>query len=453
MELSASFFGSKIGTFSCFLFQKLQSTMEETDEEFLRRITSHRGYRSTEDIQRELVDLGAIPGAVSQEPNELSQISLENSGNRASIATLLSQGTTSNMDSQETVLDTQQRATKKRATKVYSKRFFLANRSLFLDPAKASSFTDDQVLVLGQIDKCPREKTNWQYSFKWLENAAYPFPVPESDLRKEVVKNDQVQLLVDEAMKRYDEDAMLTGLATLPRPMEATAPPATIRATPRLPTPAEEAVASIRTSASTISSITHSSGNGNFGDASIASASTSLTNRFNDNDVRLTRNNPNSGYDSQTDDGEEIEEFDDPQVFVEDEDSDVPEESQSERCTIGDMINSFQWCYEAMPDDYVDDSAPELYNGESGNKRNVNTSFVDPFECLERAGLSVDFVSRLTYYSNDYARKYLLSKGRNPRLHGAPWKNIEREEMYRFLGIMLQMSLSPRDGGGNQAYF
>ena len=79
--------------------------------------------------------------------------------------------------------------------------------------------------------------------------------------------------------------------------------------------------------------------------------------------------------------------------------------------------------------------------------------FVDPFECLERAGLSVDFVSRLTYYSNDYARKYLLSKGRNPRLHGAPWKNIEREEMYRFLGIMLQMSLSPQDGGGYEAYF
>ena len=258
-------------------------------------------------------------------------------------------------------------------------------------------------------------------------------------------------MLVDEAIKRYDEKVKVPTLrrsAPVPTPAPA-APSTTI--TPRLPTAAEEAVASIRMSASSVSSITQST---NVGEASLASFSTTLTNRFNEDTVRMTtRNNSDDGAESGTDNGDEIHEFDDGQVYSEDDNSDAPDKPQRGRCVIGDMINSFQWCYEAMPADYVDDTAPELYNGDSGNKRGVNTSFVDRFECLERAGLSVDFVSRLTYYSNDYARKYLLSKGRNPRLHGAPWKNIEREEMYRFLGIMLQMSLSPQDGGGYEAYF
>jgi len=33
------------------------------------------------------------------------------------------------------------------------------------------------------------------------------------------------------------------------------------------------------------------------------------------------------------------------------------------------------------------------------------------------------------------------------------WKDVQVYEMYRFLGILLRMSISPVDGGGYEAYF
>ena len=38
-------------------------------------------------------------------------------------------------------------------------------------------------------------------------------------------------------------------------------------------------------------------------------------------------------------------------------------------------------------------------------------------------------------------------------MHGEKFTNVSTDEMYCFLGIMLQMSLSPRDSGGYPAHF
>ena len=53
---------------------------------------------------------------------------------------------------------------------------------------------------------------------------------------------------------------------------------------------------------------------------------------------------------------------------------------------------------------------------------------------------------------SDCARKFVLWDARNQEcmvLNGP----TSMEEMHKFLGAMLQMSLSPRDSGGHPAYF
>jgi len=106
-----------------------------------------------------------------------------------------------------------------------------------------------------------------------------------------------------------------------------------------------------------------------------------------------------------------------------------------------------------MPPDFVDEGSPSEYMGREGNKDRVNISFKDPFECVQVCGLNYDLVTRLACNSNDYARKYHLTNTINPRMHGREWSNITTQEMFRFLGILLKISLSPVDGGGYTAYF
>jgi Transposase IS4 len=63
-------------------------------------------------------------------------------------------------------------------------------------------------------------------------------------------------------------------------------------------------------------------------------------------------------------------------------------------------------------------------------------------------------VARLAAGSNDYFHRFkkpLLD--RNQLWHGIKWTDITVEEMHKFLGILLRISLSPVDGGGYEAYF
>jgi hypothetical protein len=59
----------------------------------------------------------------------------------------------------------------------------------------------------------------------------------------------------------------------------------------------------------------------------------------------------------------------------------------------------------------------------------------------------------LAQHSNDYAKVTLLKQHTMRKVCGLPWKDITKAEMYRFLGIMLKISLLPIDGGGYRAYF
>jgi hypothetical protein len=82
-------------------------------------------------------------------------------------------------------------------------------------------------------------------------------------------------------------------------------------------------------------------------------------------------------------------------------------------------------------------------------------SFKDPFQCFEQCGgLDYGLVAQLAAGSNDFFHKYKKPWfDRNHLWHGVKWEDITVEEMYRFLGTLLRISMSPVDGGGYKAYF
>ena len=99
--------------------------------------------------------------------------------------------------------------------------------------------------------------------------------------------------------------------------------------------------------------------------------------------------------------------------------------------------------------------APRPSDEETRLQPGIAESFQDPLTALKVLGrFSYAFVARLTRNSNDYAEWYILPQyPRHYKIHHERWRNIEVEEMYRFLGIMLKISLSPVDAGGYVAYF
>ena len=59
-------------------------------------------------------------------------------------------------------------------------------------------------------------------------------------------------------------------------------------------------------------------------------------------------------------------------------------------------------------------------------------------------GFNYNFVKRVTANSNNYARSHLDSRG---QFSGYPWHNITTQEMYRFYGVLLKMSIDCRKMG------
>lgn len=68
-------------------------------------------------------------------------------------------------------------------------------------------------------------------------------------------------------------------------------------------------------------------------------------------------------------------------------------------------------------------------------------------------GLSYSFFKRLTANSNEYAKKKKSTMDGRYFFAGSAWKNITVEEMIRFHGMVLKMSIDDRKLGGYEAYF
>ena len=95
------------------------------------------------------------------------------------------------------------------------------------------------------------------------------------------------------------------------------------------------------------------------------------------------------------------------------------------------------------PDDMYDGEGPCL-------KPRVARKFQTVFQCASVCGgLSYSFFKRLTCNSNQYGRTHQV----NGKFGGYTWVNITVEEMIRFHGMILKMSVDDRNLGGYGAYF
>ena len=97
-----------------------------------------------------------------------------------------------------------------------------------------------------------------------------------------------------------------------------------------------------------------------------------------------------------------------------------------------------------------------MYTGRDGLRPGVGQSFATPFECFHRCGgLTDQMVANLTAGTNQYYHSHLKLRhaNRNGYNHSQRWQDVTIQEMYRFLGLLLMMSLKPVDGGGYTAYF
>ena len=64
--------------------------------------------------------------------------------------------------------------------------------------------------------------------------------------------------------------------------------------------------------------------------------------------------------------------------------------------------------------------------------------------------MSYTFSKRLTTNSNEYARTHQQTNG---KFGGYTWANITTQEMIRFHGVLLKMSIDDHNLGRYKAYF
>lgn len=122
-------------------------------------------------------------------------------------------------------------------------------------------------------------------------------------------------------------------------------------------------------------------------------------------------------------------------------------------------IQALQWKFQPVETKtgfHLIDDRKSWTNARDGLKRRVSQTFSNPFNCFFAvSGVSYESVARLARNSNHYFDKMIKPRlnNRNNRYHHLAWKPITTQEMFRFLGIMLKISLQPMDAGGYKAYF
>ena len=134
-----------------------------------------------------------------------------------------------------------------------------------------------------------------------------------------------------------------------------------------------------------------------------------------------------------------------------DEDNDPPEESNG-------VLDSLFWKFDIK--DCSDESLRlhehkrTIYAEKTKLKTGVSASFTTPLEAFQVVGgFDYDCVKRLCRNSNDYIRRVIIPARTDGLLYGQIFVDISVEEMMKFLGIVLRISLNPLDYGGYEAYF
>ncbi len=135
---------------------------------------------------------------------------------------------------------------------------------------------------------------------------------------------------------------------------------------------------------------------------------------------------------------------------MEEDDNNYNVEYMDEDSTYEDFLSGIKYNYDDLEAELTPPN--NMYNGRGPCLRHgVAQRFETVMGCLEVcSGMDYQFFKHITANSNEYARIHMNTNG---QYVGSNWSNITVEEMVRFLGIILKMSIDHRELGGYSCYF
>lgn len=406
-------------------------------------------------------------------------------------------------DTQQTNDGTQQG---RRNRFAYRNRWLLADYRLFLNTQYMSDWQIHagrqwkDIKIRGQIVQCAQKSNNNMYRVKWKEDDISSFDeewireyIPSSakhiirdaaimyDKQDGINKNNNTQDTTPCIHLRVRTTRDSRGVDCANKETVADSPDTRVRNAVRTPLSAEryQRAANVLTCGtvfngkqSTISTLTDPSfGQAGSESTSIQSLQRRITRRQADTISNVGNGQEESDSESEGEEApppeEEDSDIQDDKLEEEEEMSSINNANDASSranqlgamATLYETINDLSWkyeCVEIKQGSQPLDNREQWYSGPDGLKRGVSRLFADPFDCFQMvSGLSHENVARLAHNSNQYFHETIKPRlnDRNNRYHGIAWKDIKAGEMYRFLGILLKMSLQPLDGGGYAAYF
>ncbi|CAB9525639.1 unknown protein [Seminavis robusta] len=364
-------------------------------------------------------------------------------------------------------------AKKKRERFAYKGKSFKGGSDLFLDATYKGSFQerfpDDDVELVGTIVQCPFNANGMNYGFKWATHGTEvdsKWTLSQLKSNPEVKEKLKTLILAYEAEQKLLNATQETTPADESSQVEANSTPATATNNSNEKEKAKEDSGPTEADrARAYAALKTACGSGNNSSQSSRQSGKERRRRS-----RRKDNDDVGSSESETDDGDELNEFEDAfgtngmDGLDSDDSGDEMENQATDSTTISDqesfgkIVQRLIWKFEDIQPGTVpfEESKPLLQGTDAKTtlRAGVSKRWTSPFECFQHLGCDREFVALLAQHSNDYAKKSIFTNsGNNKRLHGAIWKDISTKEMHIFLGIMLKISLMPIDMGGYPAYF
>ena len=316
----------------------------------------------------------------------------------------------------------------RRQRMAYKDRGIRAAKDFFLRPEKIGVYENipDTTYLEGKITAVPR-RTQVDYVLCWTDVSPLPAGFNSEDLRMTVFKGDaKHKTLLEEARRAYDaahpNQQAASGRSQLSHPASSPSDPhrdiqrglTGIRMSPILDP-------SDRRSPPTDPSVLYREDSGSEDGSEIGEGDTYFP-------------IGDSVEENVVDDGYNVEEMEMDGEYL-------------------DYLSQMTFNYEELDEELVPPS--DMYNGDGPClRRGVAKRFSTVLGCvMVCGGLSYSFFKRLTANSNEYARRNGTDMDGRLFFAGLAYKNITVEEMIRFHGMVLKMSIDDRKLGGYEAYF
>jgi Transposase IS4 len=361
------------------------------------------------------------------------------------------------------------RAKRSRVRFSYAGKRFKASSTLYLNPTFEGTFRSkfpNDLELTGKIRGCPSKKNDNVYDIVWetkdtgVSRTWLLSKLENTQAMKETLQTSIIALTENERSSRKEAPVPVSIPTTA-----ATEVAANLACASSPAAGSESQVGENGTPPAEIRAARYSALKTSCSQRSVSSVSCTLDSSGNTSSVGTRQSSTN--YDSDSDDGDDLDEEDNAYFLlpegeeVGNSDDEYEEQatdarpSQAAGETYGKYVSSLYWKFkEVQAGSNPFENSKALYVGETRLRPGVSTKFETPFECFQTCGgCDSVFVALLAQHSNDYMNLQVLPQYKKKNPHGLLWKEITLAEMYRFLGILLKISLAPIDGGGYPAYF